>query len=60
MIISSRDCLLHQIIVSLVRKLSLSQEFFIAEMNYVNEEMYIMNNMNNGMVSQQLVVVNNL
>jgi len=60
MIISSRDCLLHQIIVSLVRKLSLSQEFFIAEMNYVNEEMDIMNNMNNGMVSQQLVVVNNL
>jgi len=60
MIIRSRDCLLHQIIVSLVRKLSLSQEFFIAEMNYVNEEMDIMNNMNNGMVSQQLVVVNNL
>jgi len=59
MIISSHDCLLHQIIVSLVRRLSLSQEFLIVEMDYVHEELDIMNNMNND-IDSQLVVVNNM
>jgi len=59
MIISSHDCLLHQIIVSLVRRLSLSQEFLIVEMDYVHEELDIMNNMKND-IDSQLVVVNNM